>query len=230
MNHYQQIKTFILDGIDEGDWKSGAKIPSENELAEQFAVSRMTVNRAIKELEADGVVDRVQGKGTFVSTRPLKSVLQIQAIDREIQQRGGMYSCQVIHVREEKSDSEISNQLGLVVGSKVYTSLILHCEDGQPVQLEQRWVRPSEFRKYLKQDFQKQSPHDYLMSQSPFTNGEHVIEACLPDAHVRRVLKMASKEPCLLIHRRTWVGKTIASYVKLFHPGSRFQLTTTMTR
>jgi len=54
---YKRIKTFILNGISDGDWEAGSRLPSENQLAERFSLSRMTVNRAIKELESERVVE-----------------------------------------------------------------------------------------------------------------------------------------------------------------------------
>ncbi len=228
---YERIKRFIQDGIDAGDWESGTRIPSENQLAEQFSLSRMTVNRAIKELEADGVVERVQGKGTFVAPpRPLKSVLQIQGIDAEIRSRGNQYSCRVLSLKATTTNEELSERLQLARGAKVWASSIVHLENGSPLQLEQRWVKPSIWKDYLEQDFTRQTPHSFLMGQSPFTSGQHTIEARIPGARVRKVLEMQADEACLLIHRRTWVGEVVASYVQLFHPGSRFQITTSMNR
>jgi GntR family histidine utilization transcriptional repressor len=228
---YQKIKTFILAGIDGGDWAEGAKIPSENELASKFSLSRMTVNRAIKELEADGVVNRVQGKGTFVSPpRPLSSVLKIQGIDDEIRARGNQYSCRVVGLRAVKANSELSYQLEIPAGAEIFHSSIVHCENEIPMQLERRWVKPSIWKRFLQQDFTKQTPHAYMMEQVPFSKGEHTIQAQIADARVRRTLKMDEDEACLTIHRRTWVRDSVASFVKLIHPGNRFQLKTQLTK
>lgn len=235
---YQRIKTFIVDGIDDGQWKVGARLPSENELASEFSLSRMTVNRALKELEADGVVERVQGKGTFVAPpRPLRSVLKIQGIDDEIRARGNEYRCRVLHLKSvaigkhpRGATRHLVEALGIRPGASLFTSTVLHLENEQPIQLEQRWVKPAIWPDYLEQDFTLATPHQYLMAKSPFSRGQHTIEACLPTVKVRNWLQMSESEACLLIHRQTWVGSEPASYVKLYHPGSRFQLTTSLTR
>jgi GntR family histidine utilization transcriptional repressor len=62
---YQEIKDYILQRIHIGEWKEGDQVPSENELAREFKVARMTVNRAVRELTAEQVLTRVQGAGTF---------------------------------------------------------------------------------------------------------------------------------------------------------------------
>ncbi|MDB2686381.1 histidine utilization repressor [Mariniblastus sp.] len=228
---YKRIKAYILDGIDGGDWPAGSLLPSENQLAEQFSLSRMTVNRAIKELESDGIVDRIQGKGTFVTPpRPLTSVLKIQGINQEIIARGGVYSCQVLGLKSVEAPAEVAEKLGVKNNTKVFFSCILHIENGTPIQLAQRWLIPSLAPEYLQQNFQNQTPHEFLMSVAPFTHGEHSIEACMPGAIIRRRLQLRADEPTLLIHRRTWVQKKPATYVKLYHPGNRFQITTQLTR
>ena len=228
---YQRIKAYIMGGINDGEWPAGSLLPSENQLAQQFSLSRMTVNRAIKELESDGFVDRIQGKGTFVTPpKPLTSVLKIQGIDQEIIARGSVYSCKVLDLKSVEAPVEVAAKLGVEKGDKVFFSCILHIENETPIQLAQRWVIPSLAPEFLQQDFQSTTPHQYLMNIAPFTHGEHSIEACMPGAIIRRRLQTRADEPTLLIHRRTWVHENPATYVKLYHPGNCFQITTQMTR
>ncbi|GAA5250538.1 hypothetical protein BMMON3_30210 [Burkholderia mallei] len=59
---YQEIKDFILARIHAGEWAEGDQVPSENELAREFKVARMTVNRALRELTAEQVLTRIQGR------------------------------------------------------------------------------------------------------------------------------------------------------------------------
>lgn len=67
---YVQIQHYILRKIRSGEFPTGGKIPSETDLAQQFGVSRLTVNTAIKELAVSGIVERAQGRGTFVRMAP----------------------------------------------------------------------------------------------------------------------------------------------------------------
>lgn len=67
---YVQIQSYILQKIESGEFPIGEKIPSETDLAQQFGVSRLTVNTAMKELAGSGIVERVQGKGTFARMIP----------------------------------------------------------------------------------------------------------------------------------------------------------------
>jgi GntR family transcriptional regulator, arabinose operon transcriptional repressor len=63
---YQQIRTYLLEHIRQGNWKPGHRLPSENELAQQFGGSRITVKQAFSSLIEEGIVYRIQGRGTFV--------------------------------------------------------------------------------------------------------------------------------------------------------------------
>ncbi len=228
---YERIKAYIQGGIDGGRWPSGSRLPSENQLAERFSLSRMTVNRAIKELESDGVVERVQGKGTFVAPpKPLTSVLKIEGIDNEILARGSCYSCEVLVLKAVSANAEVASQLDVEKDAEVFFSSIVHFEDEAPIQLEQRWMLPTLAPEYLRQNFAVRTPHDYLMSIAPYTHGEHTIEACMPGIRIQRRLELSPQEPALLIHRRTWVREAIVAYVKLYHPGNSFQITTQLSR
>ena len=64
---YLQVKHHLKDGLASGRWAPGALMPSEAELVGQFSVSRMTVNRAIRELQTEGLIHRSQGVGTFAA-------------------------------------------------------------------------------------------------------------------------------------------------------------------
>ena len=86
---YQGIKDFILERIHSGEWAEGDLVPSENELAREFKVARMTVNRALRELTSEQVLTRVQGAGTFVARPKYESTLvAIRSISDEIAARG----------------------------------------------------------------------------------------------------------------------------------------------
>jgi DNA-binding LacI/PurR family transcriptional regulator len=65
---YRQVREYFLDGIRSGRWKEGESLPSENQLAETLQVSRITIKRALEDLVQDGLVYRIQGRGTFLST------------------------------------------------------------------------------------------------------------------------------------------------------------------
>ncbi|MGF6574343.1 transcriptional regulator, GntR family [Paraburkholderia fungorum] len=223
MPAYEQIKRYVIKRISDGDWKPGGLIPSEMELVKEFGVARMTVSRALRELTAERVVTRVQGSGTFVAPQRYEStVLEIRNIADEIAARGHRHSARVLKL-EPGDDPQALSSLALASGP-VFHSCIVHFEEGEPIQYEDRYVNPKVFPDYLQQDFTVETPNHYMVRLAPIQRAEFRIYAQKPDAYVRRHLMMEIGEPCLQLWRRTWVGDEVATSVQLWHPASRFHL------
>lgn len=223
---YQEIKDFILARIHSGEWAEGDQVPSENELAREFNVARMTVNRALRELTAEQVLTRTRGSGTYVASPKYESTLvAIRSISDEVAARGHAYHAQVLEVGAAVADAALADELQLDTGSPIFHSRVLHFENDTPVQLEERWVNPACAPEYALQDFTATTPNQYLTRVAPLQRVEYRIEAALPDAQTRRHLTMDEREPCLLLHRRTWSQGMVASVANLWHPGSRYRFT-----
>ncbi|NIF93463.1 MULTISPECIES: histidine utilization repressor [Burkholderia] len=223
---YQEIKDFILARIHAGEWAEGDLVPSENELARDFKVARMTVNRALRELTAEQVLTRVQGAGTFVARPKYESTLvAIRSISDEIAARGHRYQGQVLELLTLEADEALADELQVAVGASLFLSTMLHFENDEPVQLEQRWVNPAVAGAYAQQDFTAVTPAQYLMRVAPLQRVEYRIEAAAPDREMRERLAMGEAEPCLVLHRRTWSQGVVASIANLWHPGSRYRFT-----
>ncbi|APA87280.1 histidine utilization repressor [Paraburkholderia sprentiae WSM5005] len=227
MPAYEQIKRYVVQRISEGAWKPGGLIPSEAELVKEFGVARMTVSRALRELTAERVLTRVQGSGTFVAPQRYEStVLEIRNIADEIAARGHRHSARVL-LLEPSDDADALAAFGLANGP-AFHSCIVHSEEGEPIQYEDRFVNPKVFPDYLRQDFSVETPNHYMVRLAPVQRAEFRIYAQKPDAYVRRHLMMDIGEPCLLLWRRTWVGENVATSVRLWHPASRFHLAGTV--
>jgi GntR family histidine utilization transcriptional repressor len=77
---------------------------------------------------------------------------------------------------------------------------------------------------YLAVDFSRTTPYDYLVKVAPLQEVEHLLRAVMPDERTRKLLAMKRDEPCLLVIRRTWTAGQIASVARLYHPGSRYEM------
>jgi len=222
---YQQVKSYIEAHIASGQWPPDMKIPSENKMVAALGVSRMTVNRALRELAAEGHLLRVQGVGTFVAPRkPQSALLEIRSIADEIRARGGRHTARVLRLAREPAPDEVAAAMQLASGAAVFHSILVHCENDRPVMLADRFVDPALAPQYLEQDFSAVTPSQYLMAVVPLTEAEHVIEAQLPDRAVQAYLKISAREPCLVLTRRTWSHGRVATRSRFTYPGSRYQL------
>ena len=222
---YQRVKNHILARIGDGTWRPGMQIASEAELVAATGASRMTVNRAVRELTGEGRLTRRQGLGTFVAEPKRRSaLLEIRSIGAEIKEKGGDYSCTVHLLQEEKARPEMAAALGLAPYAPVFHSVIIHRDGNIPIQLGSRFINPLVAPDYLQQDFTLTSPSDYLLRQAPVTAVEHEVEALIPEPWIRELLQINSAEPCLALYRKTWVGELAATCSTFYYPGSRYTL------
>lgn len=227
---YQAIKGYICRQIRDGVYTPGGRIPTEQQLTLQFKVSRMTVNRALRELEAEGLLRRQQGVGTFVSEVQAESpLLEIRNIADEVRARHHVYSNRLHSLEAVSADQEIAARLGLQPGDRVFHSLLVHLENGVPLQLEDRYVNAQFVPGYLAEDFTERTPSQYLSSAFPLSELEHIVEAIRPDELTQELLKVDRHEPCLRVKRRTWSSGRLISCAYLIHPGSRYRLSSRTT-
>ncbi|MBE1274483.1 histidine utilization repressor [Enterovibrio baiacu] len=222
---FMQIKTYLLDKIESKAWPVGRRIPTEAELCEQFSVSRMTVNKAVRDLVNDGLLERTPRLGTFVCQRKAESpLMDIRNIADEIKERGQVYHSEVLSLKAIKAPEDVAMRLGIMLGGDVYKSDIIHFADNTPLQLEVRWVNPNYAPDYLAQDFTDKTPNQYLVDNCPLSAIEHTVEAIMPNEVIAQQLQISVDQPCLLLHRRTWSGDQLISAALLYHPANRYKL------
>lgn len=222
---YRKMKTFIQGRIKDGDWSPGDRVVSEANLVRDFGVSRMTANRALRELAAEGWLTRIQGVGTFVSEPPAQSeIVRIRSIAEEIRERGHTHRSVLCELKETPASEAVAKSLGVKPGARVFHSVIVHSENDVPIQVEDRFVNPAIAPDYLAVDFSRTTPNEYLVKVAPIGQVRHVIEAVKPNARVQKLLKIPRDEPCLCLFRQTWTGQIAASCAWLTHPGSLYRM------
>lgn len=222
---YSRVKQHLRDELARGRFAPGALMPSEAELVAQFGVSRMTVNRALRELQAEGLVDRVQGVGTFAAQwHRVASTLTIRDLHDEILERGHRHEARVQLARREAAPAALARQLGLAAGAPVFHTLIVHSEEGVPLQCEDRYVNPACAPDYLSVDFTRTTPTHYLFEVTALRRAQYSIEAALPTLQEASLLGIAPSEPCLVVVRRTFTHDAAITIARLVQPGSRYTL------
>ena len=223
---YQQLKDLIIDRIASGELQPGDRVPSEHELVESTNVSRMTANRALRELHDEGYVDRIAGRGTFVSDlRAQSHLVAVQSIADEIEGRGHRHSSEVVRKSRQHARGDIARALHVAQGTDVFHLLLVHFENDTPVQAEDRHVLANFAPDCLEQDFCAVTPSTYLTSIAPLQEAEQVVRAAMPNAAIRGYLEMPDAEPALVVLRRTWSEGRPVTFGRFHHPGSRYELT-----
>lgn len=220
---YEQVKAHVRARIVQGEWRPGDSVPSEAALQQQFGLSRMTVNRALRELVVEGLVSRTQGSGTVVAQlHRISSTLALRDIHDEILERGHAHSVRVLLLETVPASAALAQAFRLAPGAALFHSVLLHLEDGVPIQHEDRLVNPAVAPDYLATDFSARTPTHYLLEHAPLTEASYSIEAVLPDAAQARDLGIRRSAPCLRMTRRTVSGADVASVAYLLYPGAQY--------
>ena len=238
---YQRIKNAILDNIHSGKWQAGNAISTEMALAEEFGVSRMTVNRALKELSEERVLERRQGSGTFVAQQQFNhTFVEVRNIAQDLKSANRDYQAQVVSKRAITAsmlDDEMRGKFDLdtaVVSSDsedtciseiavLYEVKIVHFADGQPIQFEERWVDAKKVPQFLEQDFSVVNTSDYLIAKSPLERGSYTIRAVAAPDEIANALQVAPQSPTLVLRRQTYSAGRVLTFVKMWHAGDRYQ-------
>lgn len=223
---YEAVKQHLDDQIRRGVLAPNDRVPSENEIVAELGVSRMTANRALREMAAAGRIVRVHGVGSFVAEpKPSSTLLEVRNIADEIAERGHVHTVRVDLLEDCAASPAMQDWFGLRAGARLFHSVMVHSENGLPIQIENRFVNPAAAPDYLAQDFQNQTANAYLSRCAPITRADIFVEAVLPQPDEACALHIDARQPCLLLKRRTWHEDRVVTVVFATHPGSRFELT-----
>ena len=231
MPAFWQVKNFVKCGLASGRWRSGDLMPSEMELVAQFGVSRMTVNRALRELVAEGLIDRVQGVGTFAARMSrISTTLVIRDMHEHVRSLGHRYRLECRLAAIEPVPADIAKRLGLEEGDPAFHSIVVHFSDDMPLQYEDRFVNPMAAPDYLTVDFQITTPTQYLLEVAPTWEAFYTVDARLPHKGEARELQIVRTDPCLVVKRWTVSRGRPVTFASLVHPGSRYNLEGSLER
>ncbi|MGP5644628.1 UTRA domain-containing protein [Psychrobacter celer] len=237
---YQRIKNAILDNIHSGKWQAGEAISTEMALAEEFDVSRMTVNRALKELSEERVLERRQGSGTFVAQQQFNhTFVEVRNIAQDLKSANRDYQAQVVSKRvitASMLDDELRRKFAIdsaatsgessAADSSVavlYEVKIIHFADAQPIQFEERWVDAQKLPEFIEQDFSIINTSEYLIAKSPLERGSYTIRALAAPDEIAALLQIAPQSPTLVLRRQTYSAGKVLTFVKMWHAGERYQ-------
>ncbi|ROT46061.1 histidine utilization repressor [Pusillimonas sp. NJUB218] len=221
---YQRIKDYLLTEIQAGKWREGEVIPPEVSLARQFGVSRMTVNRAVRELTTENILKRIQGSGTYVAHRKYQATLvAIKNIADEVRSRGHRHSSQVLLLESAPASEAQTVQFEVQPGHLLFHSIIVHFDNQTPIQYEDRWVNAAVAPDYMTLDFSVSTPNEHLMRVAPLQGVRYCIEAVNAPADIAAHLHVPEHEACLVLYRTTLALDQVASVATMWYPGSRYQ-------
>ena len=133
--------------------------------------------------------------------------------------------------REERAPPRWRGSSAWPKASAVFHTLIVHHENGVPLQCEDRYVNPACAPDYLGVDFTRTTPTHYLLEVAPLWEAQFSIEASPPTAQEAQAAAHRRGEACLVVVRRTMSRGVPITLARLVHPGTRYQIegSSTMT-
>ncbi|MEJ1087882.1 GntR family transcriptional regulator [Microbacterium sp. Mu-80] len=139
---YDQLRRLIIEHIDDEGLQPGDPLPGEHRLCEQYGVSRTVVRQALGQLEHEGLVERVKGKGTFVARprTPESLVHTLVGLYEEVERRGGHVHSDVLRHERITADAEVAAALELDEGDPVIVLERLRHVDGDTWSLSTTWM------------------------------------------------------------------------------------------
>ena len=213
---YKDVKSDILSKITSGHWQPGSLIPNEIELAEAYGCARATVNRAMRELADDGLIERRRKAGTRVRASPIRQArFDIPLVRREIEDKGAEYRYSLASRTIETAPDWLRTRLQLGQGADALHLVCMHYADGDPFQHEDRWINLESLPQARGADFSQIGPNEWLVSTIHFSTAEISFSATLADAALAGHLGCQTGDPLFTVERATWFEGSANTFVKL---------------
>lgn len=159
---YQKVEDFFIDRINKGILKPGDKLPSEINISEKYDVSRMTVNKAMKNLEKQGYVTRIAGRGTFVKEKKVLRLLTDNVSFSDIIERQRMTpgACLISHDIQGVNEVPTASEFSTLVNRFHHTKR-LRTGDGKPIAISEDYLNTTLIKK-IDFDLLTNSLYSYL--------------------------------------------------------------------
>ncbi len=226
MKHlHQRIRDDIEAKIMSGEWPPGHRIPFEHELMAEYGCSRMTVNKVLSTLAANGLITRRRRAGTVVAEpSSQQAVLQIQDFALEAVRAGVEYRFRILQRSIEPIDAAAAQRTGLPAGTRMLCLSTLHVMDEVPQAFEQRLINLATVPEADKEAFEDDPPGTWLLRRVPWTDAEHIVRAVNADGTMAKRLRIQTRTACLMLERRTWQAGAFVTEARITYPGDRHQL------
>lgn len=220
---FRSVKAAILKRIESGFWGPGAALPGEVALAGDFGVSRATVNRAMRELAEEGLIDRRRKAGSRVRPAPRREArFVIPVVRDEIAALGAEYRYALVGQYEAAAPAWLRARMGLAEGARVRHVRCLHSAGPAPFQFEDRWISIDALPEARWHSFGTAGPTEWLIAAVPFSEVEVSFLAVAAERETASALRVEEGEALFAAERTTWWQGTPITHVRLtFRPGYR---------
>lgn len=214
---YHQVMESLRDRIEAEEWVVGEQIPAERELAVQYGVSQITIKQALQHLAREGLVNRIQGKGTFVNRPLIRNIPDLMGFSAGYAQLGVEIETQLISKEVIKASKGITKRLRLRPEELTIELQRLRLHQGIPVCLQTSYLSYDLCQPILNYDLDRESLFDLLarVCNLELVRAEETLNAVAVDDYEAEVLQIPAGSPAFLARRLTFhkTGQPV-EYVK----------------
>lgn len=223
---WAQVLEDLRRRLDEGEFDE--RFPTDRELVEHYGVSRHTVRDAVRRLDAEGLVERHRGRGTFLRAPPIEQpVGALYSMFRSVEGQGGE---QVSQVRElaVRRNSVAAEMLELPSGSDLVYLERLRLADGEALAVDWSWLPADLARPLLDVDFTRTALYRELASRCGVVlcSGWERMSPGLPSAPQHEALGIAADDPVFLVERLARTAERAVEWRHAVVRGDRFVFVT----
>lgn len=224
---YRRLRNALADLVRQ--LPAGASIPTERELGQRFGVSRGTVRQALDHLEAEQLIYRSQGRGTFVAKPKIDQVLELSGHTATTRARGMAPSSTLVSVSQGPADALTAEMLGLDEGAEALRLERVRLANGEPLAIELLYLDRARFGELDALLDASGSLYELLRSRYgvELAWGEETIEARAASEREADLLGLPMGAPVLLLGRQSFDpdGKPV-EYVRAVYRADRFRFRT----
>ncbi len=227
---YAQIAESLLDKIESGKLSSGDRLPSERELSEKLGVNRLTLRRAFRVLEDQGLLIRRRGSGTFVAQAKMEwQAGRLIPFTQGAQRRGYTPGAKVILFEQRPAEAAAAQELGLPVSAAVYYVHRLRLVSQEPVLLERFTVPVKRFPELERHDLAQCSLYEVMETEYGvcISRAWQSLEPVVATEYEAKLLGVRPGAP-LMLERRLAFDRDDqpVEYGKDLYRGDRFRFVT----
>ncbi len=204
----------------------GASVPSERALADDSGVSRMTARKALDALEAEGLLRREVGRGTFVSRPAVSLPLMLTSFSEDMRARGHEPSSRLLGTATLAADAELAAVFGVAVGEPLVRIDRLRLADGTPFAIERSTLLQRAVPGILDVDLAAASLYEVLDRDHGirFDAGRQSIRAAIAKPGDATILELAPGDAVLELVRTSIATGVVVEHTVSTYPGDRFEL------
>jgi GntR family transcriptional regulator len=224
---YTQIRELLRERILHGQYKSHAQMPSENEMVRAFGVSRITVRQALTDLQKEGLIFKIHGKGTFVSKpKATQDLRRLEGFGEAMAGSGHETFSRVLGHRVLRAGKLVSARLRIAERDEVMELKRIRFLDREPISLDVTYVPLALGERLVREDLPHRDIFVILENDYgyPLGNADLCIEAVVADTEQAAALKIEEGSPILRIERLTFTADgTPLDFEFLYYRGDAFQ-------